>query len=72
MGYIIAGIKSVREIEIGDTITHLDRPAAEPVPGYKKAKQVVFSSIYPINADEYRELSEGPGQAGHQRRRADV
>ena len=58
MGYIIAGIKSVREIEIGDTITHLDRPAAEPVPGYKKAKQVVFSSIYPMNADEYRELSK--------------
>ncbi len=58
VGYIIAGIKSVREIEIGDTITHLDRPAAEPVPGYQKAKQVVFSSIYPINADEYRELAK--------------
>ena len=58
VGYIIAGIKSVREIEIGDTITHLDRPAAEPVPGYQKAKQVVFSSIYPIDADEYRELAK--------------
>ena len=56
VGYIIAGIKSVREIEIGDTITQLDRPAAEPVPGYQQAKQVVFSSLYPINADEYREL----------------
>ena len=52
-----AGIKSVREIEIGET--HLPRlPAAEPVPGYKKAKQVVFSSIYPINSDEYRELAK--------------
>ncbi len=58
MGYIIAGIKSVREIEIGDTITHLDRPAPEPVPGYQKAKPVVFSSIYPINSDEYRELTK--------------
>ena len=58
VGYVIAGIKSVREIEVGDTITHLDRPAAEPVPGYKKAKQVVFSSIYPIDADEYRELAK--------------
>ena len=57
VGYIIAGIKSVREIEIGDTITQLDRQAAEPVPGYQKAKQVVFSSLYPINADEYRELT---------------
>ncbi len=58
VGYIIAGIKSVREIEVGDTITNLDRPAAEPIPGYKKAKQVVFSSIYPINSDEYRELAK--------------
>ena len=57
VGYIVAGIKSVRDIEIGDTITHLDRQATEPVPGYKKAKQVVFSSIYPMNADEYRDLS---------------
>ncbi|MEN6451171.1 MAG: translation elongation factor 4 [Thermoguttaceae bacterium] len=58
VGYVIAGIKSVRDVEIGDTLTHVDRPAAEPVPGYKKAKQVVFSSIYPMNADEYRELSK--------------
>ncbi len=58
VGYIVAGIKSVREIEIGDTITHLDRQAAEPVPGYKKARQVVFSSIYPMNADEYKDLSK--------------
>jgi GTP-binding protein LepA len=58
VGYIIAGIKSVREIEIGDTITHLERQATEPIPGYKKAKQVVFSSIYPMNTDEYRDLSK--------------
>jgi GTP-binding protein LepA len=58
VGYIVAGIKSVREIEIGDTITHLERKATEPVPGYKKAKQVVFSSIYPMNTDEYRDLSK--------------
>ena len=56
VGYVIAGIKSVREIEIGDTITHLECQAAEPVPGYKKAKQVVFASIYPMNADEYKDL----------------
>jgi GTP-binding protein LepA len=58
VGYIVAGIKSVREIEIGDTITHLERQATEPIPGYKKAKQVVFSSIYPMNTDEYRDLSK--------------
>ena len=54
VGYVIAGIKSVREIEVGDTITHLERPAAEPVPGYQKAKQVVFSSIYPMDSNDYR------------------
>jgi GTP-binding protein LepA len=58
VGYIIAGIKSVRDIEVGDTVTHLERQAAEPIPGYKKAKQVVFSSIYPMNADEYKDLSK--------------
>ncbi len=58
VGYIVAGIKSVREIEIGDTITLLDRPAAEPIPGYQEAKQVVFSSIYPMNSDEYKDLTK--------------
>ena len=58
VGYIVAGVKSVQDIEIGDTITLLDRPAAEPIPGYQKAKQVVFSSIYPMNADEYKDLTK--------------
>ena len=58
VGYIIAGIKTVREIRIGDTITHPDRPTEKPVPGYQEAKQVVFSSIYPINPDEYKDLNQ--------------
>ncbi len=58
VGYIVAGVKSVRDIEIGDTITLVDRPAAEPVAGYQKAKQVVFSSIYPMNSDEYQDLTK--------------
>ena len=58
VGYIVAGVKSVQDIEIGDTITLLNRPAAEPVPGYQEAKQVVFSSIYPMNTDEYTDLSK--------------
>jgi GTP-binding protein LepA len=58
VGYIVAGVKSVRDIEIGDTITLLDRPAAEPIPGYQEAKQVVFSSIYPMNSDDYRDLTK--------------
>ncbi len=58
VGYIVAGIKTVREIQIGDTLTHSHRRAEEPVPGYQEAKQVVFSSIYPMNADEYKDLTQ--------------
>ncbi len=58
VGYIVAGVKSVRDIEIGDTITLKDRPAEEPIPGYQEAKQVVFSSIYPMSTDEYGDLTK--------------
>ncbi len=58
VGYIVAGVKSVKDIEIGDTITHEHRPATEPIPGYKQAKQVVFSSIYPMSTDEYQDLTK--------------
>ena len=58
VGYIVAGVKSVQDIEIGDTITLLDRPAAEPIPGYQKAKQVVFSSIYPMDTGDYADLTK--------------
>ncbi len=58
VGYIVAGVKSVQDIEIGDTITQLDRPATEPIPGYQPAKQVVFSSVYPMSTDEYPDLTK--------------
>ena len=58
VGYIIAGIKSVQDIEIGDTITCVERPAEEPIPGYQEARQVVFSSIYPMNSDQYKDLTK--------------
>ena len=58
VGYIVAGVKSVRDIEIGDTLTMLDRPAAEPIPGYRPARQVVFSSVYPMSTDEYPDLTK--------------
>ena len=56
VGYIVAGVKSVQDIEVGDTITLLERPAAEPIPGYQEARQVVFSSIYPMSTDDYPDL----------------
>ncbi len=58
VGYIVAGVKSVQDIEIGDTITLLDRPADEPIPGYQEARQVVFSSIYPMSTDQYVDLTK--------------
>ena len=58
VGYIIAGIKSVRDTRIGDTITHADRPASEPLPGFREVKPVVFSSIYPISSEDYNELAD--------------
>ena len=58
VGYIVAGVKSVQDIEVGDTITLLDRQADEPIPGYQEARQVVFSSIYPMDTAEYQELAK--------------
>ena len=58
VGYVIAGVKAVSDIAIGDTITDADEPAAEPLPGYKEAKPVVFSSIYPMSNDEYQDLAK--------------
>ena len=58
VGYVIANIKTIRDIAIGDTITDVDNPAAEPLPGYKEAKPVVFSSIYPMSTDEYEDLTK--------------
>ena len=58
VGYIVAGVKSVQDIEIGDTITLVDKPAEAPIPGYQKARQVVFSSVYPMSTDQYKDLTK--------------
>ena len=57
VGYIIAGVKTVSDVTIGDTITLEKRPRSEPLPGFKDVKPVVFASIYPIASDDYEELS---------------
>jgi GTP-binding protein LepA len=57
VGYVITGIKTIRDVSIGDTLTLCGQPAAEPLPGYLPAKPVVFSSIYPMSTDEYPELT---------------
>ncbi len=58
VGYIIAGIKTVSDTRIGDTITLEERPAAQPLPGFKEVKPVVFASIYPVSADDYLALAD--------------
>jgi GTP-binding protein LepA len=57
VGYVIAGIKTIRDIDVGDTITDADSPATAPIPGYKPARAVVFSSLYPMGNDEYENLT---------------
>jgi GTP-binding protein LepA len=57
VGYILAGIKTVEDTRPGDTITLKSNPASSPLPGFKQIQQVVFSSIYPINTDEYEDLA---------------
>ncbi len=56
VGYAICGIRNIRDIAIGDTVTGSEQPAPEALPGYREAKPVVFSSLYPISTEDYGEL----------------
>lgn len=56
VGYIISGIKTSREVKVGDTITHVDNPCQEMVPGFEEVKPMVFAGVYPVDADDYEEL----------------
>ena len=56
VGYVIAGIKTVADIKIGDTITLDSNPVSSSLPGFKNIKPVVFSSLYPISSDDYPSL----------------
>jgi GTP-binding protein LepA len=58
VGYIATGLKDVRDVRVGDTITSLARPAHEPLPGYQPAKSMVFAGLYPTNGEEYPLLRE--------------
>jgi len=56
VGYIISGIKTSREVKVGDTITHVDRPTQEIIAGFEDVKPMVFAGIYPVDADDYEDL----------------
>ncbi len=58
VGYIATGLKEVADCRVGDTVTLAETPAADPLPGYRQAKPMVFAGIYPTDSDQYQELRE--------------
>ena len=58
VGYITASIKTVADTQVGDTITELNRPAAEPLPGYREVMPMVFSGVYPADGAKYQDLRD--------------
>ncbi len=58
VGYVATGLKSVRDAQVGDTLTSADRPAATALPGYQPAKSLVFAGIYPVSGEDYPLLRE--------------
>ncbi|HEY8147793.1 MAG TPA: translation elongation factor 4 [Vicinamibacteria bacterium] len=58
VGFVVAGIKKVSDVAIGDTLTDDKRPAPEALPGFKEIKPMVFAGLYPVDADQYAELRD--------------
>ncbi len=58
VGYVVAGVKELDQIAIGDTVTHLKSPAEKPLPGYKEVNPMVFSGLYPISGEQYEMLRD--------------
>lgn len=59
VGYIVTNIRDVSEVKIGDTMTHANGPAKDPVPGFKEVRPMVFSGIYPLDTTDYEKLKAG-------------
>ncbi len=58
VGYLITGVKDVRQARVGDTVTSAARPAAEPLAGYARPKPMVFSGLYPLDGDDYPDMRD--------------
>jgi GTP-binding protein LepA len=58
VGYVVTGIKNIRDTKVGDTLTRDEDPCAEPLHGYHEVKPMVFSGLYPVDADDYEELRD--------------
>jgi GTP-binding protein LepA len=58
VGFVVAGVKELREAKVGDTITRADKPAAAPLPGFKEIKPQVFAGLYPVESNQYESLRD--------------
>ena len=58
VGYVIAGLKDIEAVRVGDTVTRVDDPASEPLPGYAQALPTVFSGLYPTEGDDFERLRD--------------
>jgi GTP-binding protein LepA len=58
VGFVVAGVKELREAKVGDTITRADKPAAAPLPGFKEIKPQVFAGLYPVESNQYEALRD--------------
>jgi len=58
VGYIISGIKASKEVKVGDTITHVNRPCSQAISGFELVKPMVFAGLYPIDTDDYEDLRD--------------
>ena len=58
VGYLVTGLKDVSQVKVGDTITVADGGVNEPLPGYREAKPMVFTGLFPIDGDQYEPLKE--------------
>jgi GTP-binding protein LepA len=56
VGYLITGIKEVKDVKVGDTITSVEHPALEPIQGFKEVKPMVFAGVYPVDTEEFEDL----------------
>jgi len=58
VGYIVSGIKTAREVKVGDTITHVTRPCDKAIEGFKDVKPMVFAGVYPVDSEDYEDLRD--------------
>ena len=58
VGFVVAGIKELRSAKVGDTLTHVDKPTRQPLPGFKEVKPQVFAGLYPVESNQYEALRD--------------